>query len=185
MNILCTGNPNYGLAKSINNTFTNITFASRANGYDLSVKDNRKRLAEESLKYDIFINNSALFNFLQVELLYDVYNHWLDKNHNAYIINIGSTVEHSVKGRVWKYATEKKALQDAVTELAMLSVWDTSRTIRVSLLSFGSLNTPNVSAKHPNRTLIELNDAAQYVKWMVECPINMNINHLSIDPLQQ
>ena len=59
--ILMTGNPIYGLAEKFNIVSPTTDFASRDNGYELCEKKGRVKLAVESLKYDVFINSSALY----------------------------------------------------------------------------------------------------------------------------
>ena len=49
----------------------------------------RHWFAEESLKYDVVVNNSALWNFHQTLLLKEVWSVWKEKNHKGRIINIG------------------------------------------------------------------------------------------------
>jgi len=63
--VLMTGNPTYGLAEKFNIVCPTTDFASRDNGYELCEKKGRVKLAVESLKYDVFINSSALYQFNQ------------------------------------------------------------------------------------------------------------------------
>ncbi len=71
--VLITGNRNYGLCKSICNLFDtvddiNYTTVSRSNGWNLDVGPEQKRLADYFVdnKFDIFINNSAIWKFHQI-----------------------------------------------------------------------------------------------------------------------
>ena len=101
----------------------------------------------------------------------------------GHIINIGSTVDRSTKGAEWIYPQEKQALKSLSHQLAMLGIWGQSG-IRVSYISFGSLETKKVSEKHPDRTLMNVTQAAEYIKWVIDAPINININELHMDPIQ-
>ena len=151
MKILITGNPTKGLAQSMHGIWPDASFVSRANGWDLDKDQRRKDLAQLALEYDVFVNNSALWQFQQTLLLKDVYQH------------------------------EKKSLRDFCNSLGLMSTWGGGP--KVSLLSVGSLS--NVQHKHPTRTCMELDQAAQYVKWMVDQPAHLAINELSIDPIQE
>jgi hypothetical protein len=53
---------------------------------------------------------------------------------------------------------------------------------RVTLISFGTLS--NNQNKHPDRKTMPLEQAAGYIKWLLEQPTNAHINELSVDPLQ-
>jgi NAD(P)-dependent dehydrogenase (short-subunit alcohol dehydrogenase family) len=183
MKILMTGNANYGLAEKFSIVCPNTDFASRTNNYDLCNKDSRIRLAYDSLGYDVFINGSALYQFNQSLVLETVWKTWKENNKQGHIINIGSTVDRSTKGAEWIYPQEKKALKSMSHQYAMLGIWGGSG-IRVSYISFGSLETKKVHEKHPDRKLMNVTQAAEYIKWIIDAPINININELHMDPIQ-
>ena len=181
--VLMTGNPTYGLAEKFNIVCPTTDFASRDNGYDLCEKKGRDKLAVESLKYDVFINSSALYQFNQSLVLETVWKKWKEHSKQGHIINIGSTVDRSTKGAEWIYPQEKKALKSMSHQFAMLGIWGQSG-IRVSYISFGSLETKKVSKKHPDRKLMNVTQAAEYIQWVIDAPINININELHMDPIQ-
>jgi hypothetical protein len=177
--ILITGNPAVGLAKAMNDILPNAKFASRTNGWDLTDDQRKRDLATEALNYDVFINNSALWKYHQTLLLKEVYNTAKISGHPLRIICIGSTTDRTSKGNDWLYHHEKKALRDYCNSLSLLGTWGGGP--RVTLLSFGTLD--NNRQKHPNRTCMDINLAATYVKWIIDQPIG--INELSIDPIQK
>jgi len=181
MKILITGNKNFGVAKVLFDLFPEATFISRETGYDLTKKETQKKVAEEILDYNVFINNSALYRFEQTNLLECVYKHCKNKNHEIYIINIGSTIDRFNKGTDWIYSAEKKALRDYANSLSKQSVWENAP--KVSLISFGSLS--NVQHKHPNRTCIDIEKVGIYVKWLLDQPKDLHIHEISIDPMQK
>ena len=86
----------------------NISYStvSRSNGWALEKAEEQHRLAEYFVenKYDIFINNSALWK--SSNDYEQVYNKCKDAGHSAYLIHMGSTVHTGVKGRTWRYPTE-------------------------------------------------------------------------------
>ena len=90
-----TGNSNYGLAEKFAIVCPQTDFASRQNNYDLCNKENRIRLAYDSLAYDVFINSSALHQFNQSLVLETVWKTWKEHNKKGHIINIGSTVDRT------------------------------------------------------------------------------------------
>ena len=101
-------------------------------------------------------------------------------NHKIHIIVIGSTVDRVKDGRVWHYATEKKALRDLCNTLSMHGVWKTGP--KVSLISFGTLS--NNQDKHQDRNCMDIDKAGEYIKWLINQPNDVNINEVSIDPMQ-
>ena len=65
----------------------------------------------------------------------------------------------------------------------MLGIWGGSG-IKVSYVSFGSLATAKVHKKHPDRKLMNVVQAAEYIQWVTESPSNININELHMYPNQ-
>ena len=181
MKILVAGNKNFGLAAELLKLYPDAFFASRTTGFDLTANDDQKRLADLVLEYDVFINCSALWKFNQTVLLDTVYKKCVENKHYPYIICIGSTTDRVKKGGAWLYNAEKKALRDYCNTLGMNGVWGSAP--KITLISFGSLS--NVQAKHPDRKCMDIDRAANYIKWLIEQPTDICVNEISIDPLQQ
>ena len=181
MKILVAGNKNFGLAAELFKLYPDAFFASRTTGFDLTANDDQKRLADLVLEYDVFINCSALWKFNQTVLLDAVYKKCTENNHRPYIICIGSTTDRVKKGGAWLYNAEKKALRDYCNTLGMNGVWGLAP--KITLISFGSLS--NVQSKHPDRKCMDIDRAANYIKWLIEQPTDICVNEISIDPLQQ
>lgn len=94
-----TGN-NRGLGQFLTNYFI-ADGSSRTTGLDIT-KDVDK-IAEQSLHYDVFINNAfdgppdtEWANYGQVNLLHAVYKLWKQENKKGWIFNIGSVGEKSI-----------------------------------------------------------------------------------------
>jgi hypothetical protein len=180
MKILITGNPDKGLAKALSKIYPDATFVSRSNGYDLTTKDGYKKLSDLVISHDIFINSSALWKFNQTMILDNVYKKCVELKHPMRIISIGSTTDRVKKATSWVYNAEKKALRDYSNSLSLTGVWEGGPV--VSLISFGSLS--NVQDKHPDRTCLDIDRAACYIKWLVDQPTDICINEISVDPIQ-
>lgn len=178
--ILITGNKNFGLAKALHGIYPDAFFASRENGFDLTSSDGQKKLVEISHDYDVIINCSALWKFNQTVLLDQIYKSTVARSRRPHIICIGSTTDRVKKGGAWLYNAEKKALRDYCNTLGLGGVWHGGP--KITLISFGSLS--NVAEKHPERKCLDIDRAAEYVKWIVEQPSDICVNEISIDPLQ-
>lgn len=180
MKLLISGNSTSGVAGALSHIYPSATFCSRASGYDLGRPDAQQRFADLSLNHDVIVNCSALWNFNQTVLLERVYKTCVANNHRPHIICIGSTTDRVKNGKPWLYNAEKKALRDYSNTLALGGVWD--KFPKISYISFGTLS--NNQHKHPDRNCINIDDAAQYIKWLIEQPKHVNINEISIDPIQ-
>ena len=178
--MIITGNKNTGLAGELYKLYPNSVFVSRKTGFDLTKKEDQDRFSVECLNHDVIINSSALWKFNQAVLLECIYKKCIENNHVPHIICIGSTTDRVKNGKAWLYNAEKKALRDYSNTLALSGVWD--KTPKVSYISFGTLT--NNQEKHPNRKCLDISLAAQYIKWLIDQPKYVNINEISIDPMQ-
>jgi len=178
--MIVTGNKTVGVAGALAKLYPDAEFCSRENGFDLSRKADQERLAALVCYHDVFVNCAALFKFNQTTLLNVVYHKCVLEKHYCHIINIGSTTDRVKKGGAWLYNAEKKALQDYSNTLGLTGVWASGP--KVSYISLGTLS--NNAEKHPERKLLDIDKAAQYIKWIVEQPKDLVINELSIDPMQ-
>jgi len=187
--ILITGSRKYGLCEAMCNLFDTMPdieyeTASRSNGYHLDTSEGQRKLAEYYIEgnFDIFINNSAIWKFQQVMIVECVFNAMEEADRKGHIINIGSTADKGVKGRTWRYPTEKKALKAYNRDLTYKAMCGSN--IKTTLISPGSLTTTSVMKKHPDRKLIDVEYIAELVVWTINQPEYINVNELSIDPIQ-
>jgi len=186
--ILITGNRNYGLCQAICNMFDDNSYeyecASRATGWSLDTNEEQLRLANHFVDNDfnVFINNSAMWKFHQVMIAENMYNRANDAGVHAQFIHMGSTADTGVRGRTWRYPTEKKALRDYNRDLTYMTMGGAN--IKTTLLSPGSLTTPSVMKKHPDRQLIDVEYIAEIILWLLNQPEYVNINEISLDPVQ-
>ncbi len=181
MKIICTGNPEFGVASCIARRFPETQFVSRTNwGYDLTQKSYQEKFAEKALKYDVFINCSALWHYQQTQLLDVVYKTALKNRNRLHIVSIGSTTDRTTKGSDWQYQQEKKALRSTSNALGLKSIWTGGP--KVSYITVGTLD--NNQHKHPTRRCMSLDECVDGIEYIIKAPHHLNINELSIDPIQ-
>ena len=178
--MLISGNPEQGIAQALYKLYPDATFMSRSSGHDLVEKSGREEFAKAALNHDVIVVNSALWQFQQTVLLDAVYKSLKDAKKLAHIVVIGSTTDRVKNGKAWLYNAEKKALRDYSNTLSIGGVW--SRMPKVSYISFGTLS--NNEHKHPDRRCMDINLAADYIKWIIDQPPHININEISVDPVQ-
>ena len=178
--MLIAGDKNYGLAKSLHAIYPDAVFSSRKTGYDLTTEQGRSDFSNEALKHDVVVLCAALYNFNQTVLLHKVYKTCVDNNQLTHIISIGSTTDRVKKGGAWLYNAEKKALRDYCNTLALNGVW--SNGPKITLISLGTLS--NIKEKFPDRVCLDIDLAANYIKWVIDQPKKIAINEISIDPMQ-
>lgn len=180
--ILISGNSQTGLSSAIGRLYPGqVEFASRSTGYDLCSQQGRDAFSELSTVADIVIVCAALYQFQQTVLLDSVNRVCRSKSRTPHIIVVGSTTDRVKNGRPWIYNAEKKALRDYSNTLALGGVWDAASP-KVSYISFGTLS--NNQHKHIDRKCLDIDQAASYIKWLIDQPLCVNINEISIDPMQ-
>ena len=185
MKILCTGNPEKKSLASAFKEFINdfqIDFVSRSLGYDFYEPKVREYIARMSVKYDVFINNVSCGNFIQTIMLESIWNRWVKEKHEGYIINIGSTIDTGIRPSSELYPTEKVSLKHLSRRLSWLCL--DGNGIKITYIAPGWLDTPKIREKHPDKNKIELFDIVDTVKWVLESPKRININEISMEPIQ-
>jgi NADP-dependent 3-hydroxy acid dehydrogenase YdfG len=182
MKILISGNNEYGLSAAIGRLYPGeVEFASRATGYDLCDHAGRQAFSERSTQADVVVVCAALYQFQQTVLLESVSKACRAVGASPHIIVIGSTTDRVKNGKAWLYNAEKKALRDFSNTLAIGGVWS-DELPKVSYISFGTLS--NNQEKHPDRKCLDIDHAAEYLRWVIDSPKHLNINEISIDPMQ-
>ena len=178
--MIISGNPEKGLAKSLYKLYPDAIFCSRSMGIDLCSSEGQRAFVNMAVHHDRIIINSALWRFHQTVLLDVVYKALVSANKDAHIVCIGSTTDKTSKGTSWLYNAEKKALRDYCNSLGLIGVWHSGP--KISYISFGTLS--NNQHKHPDRKCLDIDQAAQYIKWLLDQPKYVTINEISIDPIQ-
>lgn len=179
--IMVTGNPDFGVAGEIARRWPHAELVGRDTwGYDLTQESYRQKIAEKALLYDVFINCSALWRFNQTLLLDTVYKTSLKARKRLHIVCIGSTTDRATKGSDWIYQQEKKALRSTANAMGLKSIWEGGP--KVSYVTFGTLE--NNSHKHPGRRVMTLSEAVDAIEYVLQAPDHLNINELSLDPIQ-
>lgn len=180
--MIISGNPEFGLAQALYKIYPDAVFCSRKyGGYDLADTNKHKEdFAGQCVNHDQIVICSALYQFHQTVLLDKVYKRLVSEGKRAHIVVVGSTTDRVKNGKPWLYNAEKKALRDYSNTLSIGGVW--SEKPKVTYVSFGTLS--NNQHKHPDRVCMDIDVAANYIKWIFDQPANLGINEISIDPLQ-
>jgi hypothetical protein len=179
--ILCTGNPETGVAKAIALRWPQTVFVSRTGWeYDLTQNGYKNKLAEKALNFDVFINCSALWQYHQTLLLDTVYKKAASERKRIHLVSLGSTTDRATKGTDWHYQQEKKALRSTSNALGLKSIW--AGGPKVTYVTFGTLE--NNAHKHPGRRVMTLDEAVDLIDFSINMPYHLNVNELSVDPLQ-
>lgn len=119
---------------------------SKRTGYDIKIKEDRRRIINEIKDCDVFINN-ATDGFSQVLMLIDLFKEWKDLNKT--IINVGSRIAEiklpKDRLELLEYQAEKLILKQMVEQLQ-------GYTCQVSYKWFPYVGTERILKKYPHFT---------------------------------
>lgn len=141
----------YGIGKAIYNKLSpNCLGFSKSIGYDITKKEDRLKILNESESCDVFINN-ACDGFGQSNLCLDLWHRW--KNKNKIIINVGSRITESITVvpneyiHLLEYRMQKLTLKKLSDDLNQFNT-----PLKVIYKSFGYVGTSKILKKYPNFT---------------------------------
>lgn len=187
MKILITGNPKKDIANAVLKLYPTASTVSRSldstYSLDLSIKENIFKLAKISLDYDIFINCALIPDFGQTHILQAVWTEWKDNNKNGHIINFGSAVDYYYRPDNRLYPIEKRALRDLNRSLTKHVNWFDSK-IKCTYFSFGGVSTEKTEKQWGHFHHFTPDQIANYLKWIIESPLDCNIDELHMTPIQ-
>ena len=181
--VFVAGNPEYGIASAIAQRWPKAEFASRSNGFDLTTDQGRHEFAEKSLGYDVVIFCSALWRFNQSVLVEQVWRTWSEKGKKGRLICLGSTADVGARASNWMYPVEKKSLRSLCQNLCWCAT--KGNGIGVTYLSMGYVETPKTEEKHPGKKKLSTAYVVDLLDWVISQPPGLNVNSLSIDPVQE
>jgi hypothetical protein len=124
----------------------NIIGFSKSTGYDITNFSDRKRIIDESVNCDVFINN-ATAEFGQTLLFLELFEAWKDSNKT--IINVGSRIAEvmilpETQQHLVKYQSEKLILKEMSKRVR--------GTCKVKYKWFAYVGTEKILKKYPHFT---------------------------------
>lgn len=153
MNIGITGHTS-GIGKALYDYFSENNIVkgfSRSNGYNIALESDRKRIINESIDCDIFVNNAYNnYDDSQLYMLQNIFESWAG-DRNKIIINISSrwTEANNI------YSKSKKKLDDYCNHQTFVYP-------KIINLKPGLIDTPRVAKlsgnKQDTNTLVQLLD---------------------------
>lgn len=162
---------------------------SRTNGYNITNVEDIHRIAQESLEFDVFINNAfdgppqeSWANFAQTNLYMAVYDAWKAANKAGWIINIGSTGAKSIvapEPRFETYRVSKSALEHASRQ-GTQAFKQNLVPFKTTLITIDRLDT-DLSRSRENWTGngVALNDICNFIDYSLTTNPNTCIEEIT------
>lgn len=177
---LITGG-NRGLGQHLVQTFAGDS-RHRGGGYDITNPEDVKRIAKESLDYDVFVNNAfdgppqeAWANFAQAQVYFAVYDAWKAAGKIGHIFNIGSSGGKTIvapEPRFETYRVSKAALEHASRQGTLAFKQDIV-PFKTTLITLDRLDT-ELSRSRPTWTGngIALSDISDFITYSLNLKSN-------------
>ena len=149
---------------------------SRSNGYDISLGEARDQIVKESKECDVFINNAFDLEaqFLLFDMFYDKWYHDSSKT----IININSIVRHVKNSRNPIYKNYKVDLH----ERSLGVMLDLDRRCKIINVSPGRVDTDMIKSLNlPDEDMLSPAQFAEYIKWLLSLPPDIEVCELSLN----
>lgn len=179
MKILITGNPAFNsLCRGLQTQLSNheLTFISRGLGHDLT---NIDWVVEQCMGFDVFINSTNIPDSGQLKILNKLYDH----PSLTHIINVSTTRIFWNNKTNYRYFDSKTELESRSKELSNECI-NFGKKLRVSCIAYGDLDSTQNQKETPSSNKIDLEEAAFYIKMIVESPKSYNINYICLDPVR-
>lgn len=160
MKLFCTGNPE---KKTIAYALT-CDHASLSSGWDFTDSKTLERFRNTIVEYDVFVNSSYIKSGIQLSLMNIAYQEWQRKNVKGHIVNIGTTLEHTIDTS--QYANDKRALRHRSLELNELTGIS---GVKSTYLILGGVNNGNPETVD----YVSPKDIASTILWAIsqECRV--------------
>ena len=134
---------------------------SRSNGFDISQRD--EWLTQAADDCDVFINN-AYDKFYQVDLLYDLWDHW--KSFDKQIVCLGSVAPDVPRDHGHPYSVHKAALNHACQQLQNTR----EGKCRVVNIKPALVDTPTANKWYPEIPKMDPHYMAEAIMWCIQQP---------------
>jgi len=171
MKLAITGHTK-GIGKAVADLYPGSVGFSRSNGYDITHPGNVARIISESIDCDVFVNN-AYHNFVQCDLLEDMFEIWRD-NPNKTIINIISRARYGL-GKAKFYGQTKMELYSKAKSFMF-----SDKKCRIININPGYVRTEMVAHMADSVKMMSPEQLASMIKWCLDQPQGIEIGELSV-----
>lgn len=162
---------------------------SRTDGFDITKKQDIQHIVQQSLDYDVFINNAFdgpphedWANFAQTNLYMEVYDAWKTANKSGWIINIGSTGAKNITAPEPKFETYRisKAALEHASKQGTQAFKQNKVPFRTTLINLDRLDTA-LSRARSNWTGngIDLTDVYNFIDYGLNITSNTCIEEIT------
>ena len=119
---------------------------SKSSGYDITSRQDRKRIIKEVEDSDVFINN-ACDEFGQTDILIDFFEMYRDTDKT--IINVGSSIAETILPRNHQHLIDYQAHKQSLKATSR-DLFNTMPDLRIKYVWFGYVGTEKILEKYPN-----------------------------------
>lgn len=181
MKVRITSSPDNKIAQAVLANYSNITYFSRANGFDLHNRQSVINFVEDTHNYDLTINFAVGYQLTAVNLLMDLYHHCHNINLNHTVLNIGSYLGKLViNNSDGDYEIDKASLKLAHRKIAYSYAFF-NHPLDSKMIDIGFIEGTQIFEEYPHLGGISLNDISKNVDYLMN---NNSIKEVSVQYAQ-
>lgn len=172
-----------GIGLSLVNYFS-ADSVSRANGYNITNKDDRGKIADLSLEYDVVVNHAYTSDNSQLYVLESIIDKWVGTDKKGIIINTGSisTYRPYFKDNMkwWNYTATKTSV-DTICYLVSKKCQEGKYKFRITNIKPGMLDTPESRTKEHFNSGVSGDEYCKVVELIINMPEHICIPEIAIE----
>lgn len=158
----------------------------RTNGYDISNPADVKRIVSMARDYQVVIV-VASFEHYQAEVVEKIAIDWLERDHDGYLICLGSTAVYHVKyhrpPEMWSYMRAKEGLRILGEYISHQTRQEQVR-MRFTNIQLGNLDNEKSRQKPHFKRGIQPSELGQIVLDLIRMPSHLCLHELALDVKQ-
>ena len=141
-----------GGAKGVGNDIVKYFYpdsrsVSLSSGYDIRNELHRIQISGMSVEFDAVLNNAYCGDMAQYIMLKQIYNEWINEDHDGYIFHMGTYSTYSVNWNPNSSYTDMKLASDELAKKISKQCENNKHKFRCTNLRPGMLDTPKSREK--------------------------------------
>ena len=172
-----------GIGQSLVNHF-GADSVSRSNGYNITKTDDRNKIADLSLEYDVVVNHAYTSDNSQFYLLQLIIDKWITTNKKGTLINTGSVSTHRPYFKdtmKWYNYTATKASVDSLCYLVSKKCQEGKYSFRITNVKPGMLDTTESRKKEHFSSGVSGVEYCKVVELIINMPEHICIPEIVIE----
>ncbi|MHA1817070.1 MAG: hypothetical protein ACTSX1_13800 [Candidatus Heimdallarchaeaceae archaeon] len=177
MKILVIGGGWAGIGKDVVDYFAPDSFnASKSNGFDITIPEDRREIARKSLSMDAVLNHAYTGDMSQYYMLKELYTTWVNEKKKGYLFHTGTYSTYSMQWNVNSSYPDIKGASDELARKISKRCENNKTNFRCTNIRPGMLDTAKSRLKpHWKGSGVRGDDFARIIEFLYNLPEDLCI----------